>query len=99
LTGSEASHVSVGREGPVSHFTPDDATVSRRRHVSVKFKDDNPYSAIKALGVIADETAPGLTAPVGLVSSRVGTFPFCWAVTADPMQSETRINRVPTVRP
>lgn len=100
MKGNEASHVSAGREGAASYFTPGDATASRRQQVSaVKFKDDKPYCANKALDVVPDERAPGLAAREGSVASRVGTSPLCWPLTADPVQSETRINRIPTARP
>jgi hypothetical protein len=102
LTGSEASHVSVGRVERDSYFAPDSATVSQCQHVLlVKFNyDDNPRSfAIKALNVTADEIAPGLTARADLVASQVGTFPFCTPLTADQVQSETYINCILTVRP
>jgi hypothetical protein len=102
LTGSEASHVPVERVEQASYFTPDNATVSQRQHVSlVKFNyDDNPRSsAIKALNVTADEIAPGPTASVDLVASQVRTFPFCSPLTADQVQSETHINCILPVRP
>jgi hypothetical protein len=102
LTGSEASHIPVGRVERASCFTPDNATVSQCQRVSlVKFNYyDNPHSlAIKALDVTADEIAPGLTARVDLVASQGGTSPFCSPLTADQVQSETHIDCILTMRP
>ena len=102
MTGTAASHISVGRVERASYFTPDNVTVSQCQHVSlVKFNyDDNPHSfAIKALNVTAEEIAPGLPARVDLVASQVGTFQFCSPLTADQAQSETHINCILPVRP
>jgi hypothetical protein len=102
LTEGDASPVSVGRVEHASYFTPDNATVYQCQRVSmVKFGyDDKPRSfATKARNVTADETAPGLSARVSLVASQVRTLPFCSPLTADQVQSETRINRILTVRP
>jgi hypothetical protein len=88
-------------------LAPDNVTVSQYQHVSlVKFNydddEDNLHSfAIKALkNVTADEMAPGSSARENsLVSSHVGTFPFCSPPTADQVQSETHINCILTARP